>query len=186
MNSCVVEEVETEVEEGVGDGFAVDGEILLFEMPTSRTNNRCRKYAVGAEFIFLFSLLEVDLSTDGVVEVDLAIDHVVLCWCARICSYISLVYSYCLAEAEHTFKIRYINLNIRVQGIDNHLPIRKTNNLHFSINQIWSRWGSLPRIILSNILYLWKELWQRPLIQLHLSDYTSLQKLLSCPIERSM
>ena len=33
-------EVEAEVEQGAGNGFAVDGDVLLFEMPAARTDDQ--------------------------------------------------------------------------------------------------------------------------------------------------
>lgn len=80
----IVEEVETEVEQATGDGLAIDSEVLLLEVPASSTSNEGGEGAVGAQLVFLISLLEVDLATDGVVEVDLAIDHVVPCGSAGV------------------------------------------------------------------------------------------------------
>lgn len=73
----VVEKVETKVEKGARDGLAVDGEMLLLQMPSSSTANQGGQHTIGAQFIFFLSLLEVDLSSNGVVQVDLARDLVV-------------------------------------------------------------------------------------------------------------
>lgn len=75
----IVEEVQTKVEESTRNGLTVNGEVLLLEMPSSSARNECWKCAVGAELVLLVALLEVDLLADGVVEVELAVDHVVPC-----------------------------------------------------------------------------------------------------------
>lgn len=81
---CIVEKVQTEVEQTTGDRFAINSEVLLLEMPPTGTGDECGECAVGAELVFLLALLEVDLSADGVVEVGLAVDHVVPCRCAGV------------------------------------------------------------------------------------------------------
>ena len=78
---CVVEEVQSKVEQPTRDGLSINGEVLLLEMPSSRASNECGERSVGAELVLLLALLEVDLLADGVVEVELTVDHVVPCWC---------------------------------------------------------------------------------------------------------
>ena len=73
----VVEEVQTEVEQGTRHGLAVNNEVLLLQVPSSRADDEGGEDAVGAELVLLLALLEVDLLADGVVEVDLTADHVV-------------------------------------------------------------------------------------------------------------
>lgn len=75
----IVEEVETKVKEGTRDGLAINGDMLLLEVPATGTDNEGREFAIGAELVLLGALLEVDLTTVGIVEVDLAVDHVVPC-----------------------------------------------------------------------------------------------------------
>ena len=76
----VVEEVETKVKQTTRDGLSINGKMLLLQVPTTSTCNEGRKDSVGAEFVFLFTLLEVDLFADGVVEIQLTVDHVVPGW----------------------------------------------------------------------------------------------------------
>ena len=82
----VVVEIEAKVEEGAGDGEAVNEEVLLLQVPPSRSNNQCRKHTVRSKLVFLRPLLEVDLSANGIVEVDLAVDHIIPRRSTRICS----------------------------------------------------------------------------------------------------
>ena len=73
----VVEEVETKVEEGGGHGLAVNGDVLLLQMPATGTDDEGGQRAIRPQLVVLGANLEVDLATVGIVEVDLAIDHVV-------------------------------------------------------------------------------------------------------------
>lgn len=72
----VVEEIETKVEQAARDGLSVNGEVLLLEVPASGTGNDGGERLVGAQLVFLSTLREVDLATNGIVQVDLAVDHV--------------------------------------------------------------------------------------------------------------
>lgn len=76
----IVEEVEAEIEQGAGDGLAIHGEMLLVQMPTSRSADQGGQRTVGTQLVILFSLLEIHLPADGVVEVHLAGDLVVPRW----------------------------------------------------------------------------------------------------------
>jgi len=79
---CVVVEVDTEVEQTAGNGLAIDGEVLLLQVPATGTCNECGKCPVGTQLVLLLALLEVDLPANGIVKVELSVDHVVPCWCA--------------------------------------------------------------------------------------------------------
>ena len=80
----VVEEVETEVEEGSRDWLSVNCEVLLLQMPSSWAYDQGWESLVSAELVVLATKLEIHLSADGIVKVDLAIDHVGPCWSAGI------------------------------------------------------------------------------------------------------
>jgi hypothetical protein len=83
-----------------------------------------------------------------------------------------------------TFEISHVCPHVRVQGIDNHLPVGWASNLHTSVNETWCWWSSLPCLVLSDVLRLWKEVWEIALVELLLADHTSLKQSLSCLIER--
>ena len=80
----VVEEVETEVEERAGYWLAVHGEVLLIQVPSSWPDDESWELLVGAELVLLPSELEINLSADGIVKVDLSIDHVAPGWSRRV------------------------------------------------------------------------------------------------------
>lgn len=81
----VVEKVEAKVKEGAAHGLAVDRDVLLLEVPAARPHDERGQRAVGPQLVLLGALLEVDLAADGVVQVDLAVDHVFPRGGARVC-----------------------------------------------------------------------------------------------------
>lgn len=80
----VVEEVETKIEERTGNWLAINSKVLLLQVPSSWANNESWKLTIGAELVLLSSKLEINLSADSIVKVDLAVDHVGPGWSARI------------------------------------------------------------------------------------------------------
>ncbi len=63
----VVEEVQTKIEQACGNGLAVDCEVLLYQMPATRTCDQCGQDSVCPELIVLLALLEIDLAANGIV-----------------------------------------------------------------------------------------------------------------------
>lgn len=82
---CVEVEVDTEVKQAARDRLAVNCEVLLLQVPASGASNEGGEGAVGTELVLLLALLEVDLSANGIIEIELAVDHVVPGRCARVC-----------------------------------------------------------------------------------------------------
>lgn len=89
----VVEEVEGEIKDGTGNGGVVDGHPGLVEMPSSRTVNAClsilsvlvwrnrnipnyQDSRLFGESVLLDTSLEVDLATNGIIQVSLASNQV--------------------------------------------------------------------------------------------------------------
>lgn len=81
----IVEEVETEVEERSGHGLAIDSDVLLKKVPPTGADDEGGESAVAAELVFLGALLEVNLATVGVVQVDLTVEHVLPGGSAGVC-----------------------------------------------------------------------------------------------------
>ena len=54
------------------------------------TRDQCRQFPVRTEFVFSLSLLEVDLLSNSVVQIDLSIDHIFPCRCTGILSRVSI------------------------------------------------------------------------------------------------
>lgn len=72
----VVVEVQTKVEQTARDGLTVDHKVLLLQVPATGTRNQSGQRPVRPQLVFLAALLEVDLATDGIVQVNLATNHV--------------------------------------------------------------------------------------------------------------
>ena len=77
-----MEHVQAEVEKASRYWFAIDSEVLLLQVPTTGTSDEGWEDAVGAELVLFFAYLKVNLLANGVVEVQLSVDHVVPGWCA--------------------------------------------------------------------------------------------------------
>ncbi len=52
----IMEEVQTEIEETTRDGLPIHSEVLLFQMPTSRSCDESGQYSVSPQFVLFFSL----------------------------------------------------------------------------------------------------------------------------------
>lgn len=161
----VVEEVETEVEQRSGDGFAVNGEVLLIQVPATSTGNQRRQRPVCPQLVLLVALLEVHLATDRVVQVDLAVDHVVPGGRARV------------------LKVSHVGPDVRVERVHDHLAVGRAGDLDAAVDQTGS-WGSaLPCVILSDVLGLGEEVEQVALVNLGLAVDTALQEGLAGRVE---
>jgi hypothetical protein len=120
-------------------------------------HNQRRQRPVGSELVILFAELEIDLSANGIVQVDLAIDHILPCGRARVCNHVSYKFTEPLNKKKlqlQTFEIRHVGPNIRVQGVDNHLPVGGTGDLYPSVHQPGRRVGSSPCGVVPDVLGL--------------------------------
>lgn len=86
----VVVEVDTKVEKTARDGFAIDGEVLLLQVPATVTRDECGQCSIGAQLVLLLALLEVNLLADSIVEVELAVDHIIPSRGVRVCKIVSI------------------------------------------------------------------------------------------------
>lgn len=180
----IVVEVQTKVEQTAGDGGAVDSEVLLVEVPATSASNQSGEHAVCPQLVFLTTLCEVDLATDGVVEVDLAVDHVFPGGSAGICLFLDAILSRILRGKEgHTLKISHVSPDIRVQRVDNHLAICGTGDFHTAVDETRSRGSTLPGIVLTNVLCLGQEVGEVALVNLGLAVDTALEEGLASRVE---
>ena len=86
-----------------------------------------------------------------------------------------------------TLEIGHVCPDIRVQGVDNHLAICRASDLDAPVNKTWRWWCALPCIVLADVLGLWEKVEKVALVELSLSDYSSLQQrfpaLIECAVE---
>lgn len=85
-----------------------------------------------------------------------------------------------------TFKVGHIGPDVAVEGIDNHLAIRRSGDLDSSVDEARCWRSTFPGIIVTDMLGLGKEIGQIALVNLLLADYPSLQKGFPCAVESSV
>ena len=83
----------------------------------------------------------------------------------------------------HTLKIRHVRPNVRIQGIDYHLPVCRTCDLDSAVDKTWRGLGSFPSIIFANVFGLWKEVGESAFVKLGLSKVSTVEKVLPSTIK---
>ena len=104
----VVEEHQGEVEQAAGDALAIDGDVLLVEVPAARTNLQGGDLVV--EFVGLAVLFEADGAADGVLDVHLALDLVEP------------------VRAVGILEVGHVGVGARVEGVDDHLALDRAGD----------------------------------------------------------
>ena len=161
----VVEEVQTKVEERTADGLTVDGDVLLLKVPATGADNQGREGAVGAELVLLVALLEVDLAANSIVQVHLAVDHVVP------------------GRGRGVLKVGHVGPDVGVEGVDDHLAVRGAGDLDAAVAETRSRGRTLPCGVLTDVLGLGEEVGENSLVQLSLANLAALKELLARLVE---
>jgi hypothetical protein len=85
-----------------------------------------------------------------------------------------------------TFKVGHVSPDIRVQRIDDHLPVCGASDLNPTVNETRCRWCTLPCIVLADVLGLWQEVEELALVELGLPDLATLEKLLAPCVESTV
>jgi hypothetical protein len=123
----VVEEVQAEVHDAPGDGFAVDQHVLLGQVPAAGPDHDGGQLLGGLELVFLaFRRREVDPALQRVREVQLALDDVAP------------------RRRGGVFHVRQPNLGAGVQGVDGHLLVHRASDLHAAVLQTGCRGSHAP------------------------------------------
>ena len=161
----VVEEVETEVEEGTADGLAINGDVLLLKVPATGADDEGGESPVGAELVLLLALLEVDLATDGVVEVHLAVDHVGP------------------GRGAGVLEVGHVGVDIGVESVDDHLAVGGTGDLNAAVDKTGSGRRTLPCGVLTDVLGLGEEVGEDTAVDLGLADLAALEEVLAGLVE---
>jgi hypothetical protein len=161
----VVEEVQPEIKQAARHGLAVDGKVLLLEVPAARAADERRQAAVGAQAVPLVALLEVDLAADGVVQVELAVDHVVP------------------GRRGGVLEVGHVGPHVRVEGVDDHLAVDGAGDLDAAVDQARGRKRALPDIALADVLGLGQKIGQDAAVELGLADHAALEELLAAGVE---
>jgi hypothetical protein len=87
-----------------------------------------------------------------------------------------------------TLEVGHVCPDIRVQGVYNHLAVCRSSNLDAPVGQTGRGWCTPPCVILADVLGLWKEVEEVSLVELGLSDHSSLEErfpaLVECAVEK--
>lgn len=87
---------------------------------------------------------------------------------------------------QRTLKVCHVRPYIRVQSIDDHLPVGRTGDLNPSVNETRRWWCALPCIVLADVLGLWEEIWNVALVELSLANHAALKECFSGAIESAV
>lgn len=122
----VVKEVEAEVEDGAGDGFAIDEHVSLLKMPAARADKE-RSGMVNEFVVLAGSGIGVsDLAADCVTQIDVAVEKVVPEGAARI------------------FKVCHEDFGAGVEGVDDHFAINGAGDFDAAIVDVFGNWCAGP------------------------------------------
>ena len=82
-----------------------------------------------------------------------------------------------------TLKVGHVSPDLRVQGIDHHLPVDRAGNLQSSVLKTRSRRWTPPCVVLTDVLGVGKEVEGGALVELGLADLATLEQSLAAGIE---
>lgn len=88
-----------------------------------------------------------------------------------------------LGVKQLTLKVRHVGPGIRVQGIDDHLTVRRTGDLDAAIDQARGRGRAPPGVVLADMFGLGQEVEQVATVNLGLALDAALQQGLAGAIE---
>ena len=135
-----VEHVEAEVEETCGHRLAVDGDVLLAEVPAARADEQRRDLVVQP--VLLLAGVERDRPLDGIDQVRLALDAVRPRGRVRV------------------LEVGHEDLRARVERVDHHLAVDGPRDLDATILEVGRRRGYTPVRVIADVLRLGKEVGQ--------------------------
>jgi hypothetical protein len=161
----VVEDVEAEVHEPAGHRLAVDEQVALHEVPAARTHEKRRDLV--AEGVLLALLLVLDRAADRVAEVHLPADHVVP------------------GGRVGVLEVRHEPRRARVQGVDHHLPARRTGDLDAAVLQRIGLRRDVP-VALAHVLRGGQEVQGAARVELLLALHPGGQQLAAGGVERAV
>jgi len=146
--------------------------VLLLEVPATSSANESWKglgiMSLLPKSVPFVALSEVDLPSDSVIEVDLAIHHVFP------------------GGRGGVLEVSHISPDVCVEGIHDHLPVGRAGDLNPAVDETGSRGSSLPGLILTNVPGLGEEVGKNTPIEFGLAVAAALEKPLPAAIEGAM
>jgi len=86
-------------------------------------------------------------------------------------------------RTSRTLKVSHVGPDVRVQGVDDHLPVSWSGDLNSAVDKTWSWWCGSPCVIVTNVLGFWQKVELTTLVKLQLANLASLEKGLACGVE---
>ena len=160
----VVEEVEPEVEERGGNGSAVEPDVLLGQVPAPRPHHQRRHLRPQRIDLARAGLDVADAPPHGVAQVALPLDDVLPGGRVRV------------------LEVRHEHARARVEGVDDHLPVHGTRDLHAPVEEVGRERRHRPGA-LANRRGLRQEARALPGVEARLPLAAPGQRLLDAPAE---
>ncbi|KAF0164419.1 MAG: hypothetical protein FD157_2026 [Rhodocyclaceae bacterium] len=162
----VVEQEQGEIEDAARHALVVDQHMLFVEMPAAWPHLQGGDLVV--ELVFLAGLvLEGQLATDGLVEVDLALDQVVP------------------LRAVGILEVAHVRIGARVVGVDDHLGLDRTGDLGVAAFQGFRQRRDLP-VTFADVLGFGQEVGHFTGIDARLAHDAGLEQFLAAWLEGAM
>lgn len=122
----IVEEVETEIDQGASSGLAINLDVRLQQVPSTRTHQKSGGLAVKLVCLVAGLVLVGDGPVDSVTQVDLPVHDVVPGW------------------RQGVFEVGHEHLGSAVEGVDDHLALHGAGDLHSPVGDGGRGWGARP------------------------------------------
>jgi hypothetical protein len=87
---------------------------------------------------------------------------------------------------EHTFEIGHVSPHISIQGIDDHLAVRRARDLDAAVDQARGRRRAFPCWVIADVLGLWQKVREGALVELSLAEPAALEEGLAGRVERAL
>ncbi len=152
-----MEEVEREVEDAAGDGFAVNNEVLFWQVPAARAHQQRRSLLVKF-VLFAFRAGIADDAIDGVAQVDMALD------------------GFRPDGREGVLEIGHEDLCPGIQGVDDHFAVNRAGDLDAPVLQVCRNGRNRP-VAAADVLCFRQEIGHFSGVDLRLPPRAALQQL---------
>ena len=158
----VVEEVEREIEDAAGHRLAVDGDVLLVEMPAARPRQQHRELVV--QLVALAARVEGNRAAHRVAQVDLPVDHVEP------------------GRAVGVLEVRHEGGGAAVERVDHHLAVGRPGDLDAPVEHVLRLRRNLP-VRVADLLRLGQEIRQLAGVEFLLARRAAREQFLAARLE---
>ena len=146
----IVEEIEAEIEQRARHRLAIDQQVLLDQVPAARPHQQHGNLVVEPIRLGRRRIVEGDRASDGVAQVDLAVDQVGP------------------GRRRGILEIRHEARSAGIERVDHHLAVGRTGDLDAAVEQIVGNRRDLP-ILFANMPRMRQEIRKLPRIESRLA-----------------